>query len=74
MAINENIGTELEENQQQPSVTLTRGTSSNSTTVLTLSRIYQRQNQQEEPNSPSDFNNNTNIPSDFYNESIVLVT
>ena len=68
MAINENTGPELEEYQQQPPATLTRCTLSNSTIVSTPYNVYQRQNQQEESNSPSDFtHNNINSPSNFTN-------
>ena len=55
MAINENTGSGLGENQHQHPVTLTRRTSSNLTTVSTPSYVYRRHNQQEIANSPSDF-------------------
>ena len=46
MAINENIGSEFEEYQQQPLVTINHQ-------ILASSNVYLRQNQQEESNSPS---------------------
>ena len=61
MAINENIGPDFEENkQQQPPATPTRRTLSQVSvtaraTVLTPFNVLQRQNQQEETNSHSDF-------------------
>ena len=77
MAINENTGPKLEENQHhQPPATPTRCTLSQvsaaaPTTVLTPSSIFQRQNQQEKTNSPrdsilssSDGGDDTNSPSD----------